>query len=143
MNVQPHLTPEGATELPANAALTHAAHFTITSLVLGGPRQFGFAARDDGQEVYVPAGIIHHYNLTSADIGAGFRALTRAPQTVGRHPQVVAPLYFDRDFPDIRVAGSDYSGETLTALRESTLPLVRDLAKRVLLLERMLIGARD
>lgn len=87
----------------ANAGVETSPHMTITRIVNGTMRQFGFAVLDNGEEAYIPAIVIKRYNLTDLDSGAGFKARLRPsiPGSSKTQPTVMLPLLFDDASPEL------------------------------------------
>lgn len=78
-------------------------HCTLSRVVRRGVDYFAFAVTDAGGDVFIPPAVCKRYNLTDADVGAGFRALVRrdpAATEGARTPlRVCAPVTFDDTAP--------------------------------------------
>jgi tRNA splicing ligase len=93
-----------------NAALQNAAHYTLTKVIRRGDEHYGFAVSDEGEDAFVPTNVCKRHNLTDADVGAGFKAMSRMSLDNANSGQkatrsLLVPLLFDDTAP-VLVPGS-------------------------------------
>lgn len=85
-------------------------HFTLTRVENRPDKCFAFGISDDGtREVYVPAAIVKAEQMTSADIGAGFKCLVKEQtgHETNAHPLAVHPIKWDGEAETIEVEEDD------------------------------------
>ena len=80
---------------------TGGTHATLTRVIEGPDRHYGFAVTDDGSDVFVPGFILKSHNLTEADVGIGFTAVVAAPDGSGANSyRAREPVVLDGVHPD-------------------------------------------
>lgn len=87
-----------------NVSLQSAPHYTLTKVILRGDEHYGFAVSDEGEDVFVPTNVCKRHNLTDADVGAGFKAMSRMALNNSESGQkatrsLLVPLLFDDTAP--------------------------------------------
>lgn len=93
-----------------NLSLQGAPHYTLTKVIMRGDEHYGFAVSDEGEDVFVPTNVCKRHNLTDADVGAGFKAMSRLAMNNSESGQkatrsLLVPLLFDDTAP-VLVPGS-------------------------------------
>jgi hypothetical protein len=93
-----------------NASLQNAMHYTLTKVIMRGDEHYGFAVSDEGEDAFVPTNVCKRHNLTDADVGAGFKAMSRMSLDNANSGQkatrsLLVPLLFDDTAP-VMVPGS-------------------------------------
>lgn len=87
-----------------NTSLANACHYTLTKVILRGDDHYGFAVSDEGEDVFVPTNVCKRHSLTDADVGAGFKAMSRMAVNNSDSGQksirsLLVPLLFDDTAP--------------------------------------------
>lgn len=87
-----------------NTSLANACHYTLTKVIMRGDEHYGFAVSDEGEDVFVPTNVCKRHNLTDADVGAGFKAMSRMAINNSESGQkatrsLLVPLLFDDTAP--------------------------------------------